>query len=273
MRKRFWPALLAAFVLAGCGSGTYGGGGSTSTTAPATEAPSTSVATTPPLDAIVPPDTDGNFPDDLLVSCGAGSFPIGAIDTLRPLDEADPGGLTEAISPFLESEEGAFWPQNGWQVLHLTEDEALLVAHDETGGLAFMSAEHDGSGWSWAGANGGVEECHLQFVVPEGLNTVDWRLDPDGPPVAADTEELAVILTERECVGGIEIGNRLVEPQIVMTETQVFMAFASHPPEGDAFDCQSNPDTRYVVSLPEPIGERELVEGLDTGIVLDDYVG
>lgn len=273
MRKKVWQALLVVLALVGCGSDSSEEQDPTSTSPPTTQAPPTTATTEPPPEVVVPPDADGNFPDDTLVSCGTVPFPIGAIDTIRPLDDADPGGLAEAITPFLEGEEGAFWPQEGWQILHLTDDQALLIANDETGGLAFMSAANDGSGWTWTGATGGVEECRLQFVVPEGLNTVDWRLDPDAPPLDSDSDEVSVILTERECVGGIELGDRLVEPQIVMTETQVFLAFASQPPEGDAFTCQSNPDQPMIVTLPEPMGDRQLVEGLDTGIVLDDYVG
>jgi hypothetical protein len=57
-----------------------------------------------------------------------------------------------------------------------------------------------------------------------------------------------------------------------MTPTQVFVAFAAQRPEGDAFDCQGNPETAAVVELPEPLGGREIVEGLEIGIDLADYV-
>lgn len=268
--RRSGSAVLAILVVVGCGSFS-----SEEREPPVTSSsdpvPSTS-STTGPLDVIVPPDNEGSFPDDTLVSCGAGTFPIGAIDEIESLENGDPGGLAEAIAPFLEGEEGASWPQTGWQILYMTDDRALLVANDEMTGLAFMNAEHNGSEWSWAGATGGIQECRLQFALPDGLNTVDWRLDPDGPPLDQDAAEIAVILNERECVGGIEIGDRLVGPQVVMTESQVFLAFAAQPPAGDAFTCEGNPDTPFVVTLPEPIGEREVVEGLDTGVVLDDYI-
>jgi hypothetical protein len=57
-----------------------------------------------------------------------------------------------------------------------------------------------------------------------------------------------------------------------MTDTQIFVAFAAERPGGDVFDCQGNPDTPFVVELPEPIGARELVEGMEIGIDLADYV-
>lgn len=112
----------------------------------------------------------------------------------------------------------------------------------------------------------------MEFVVPDGLNTVSWHLDPDAPAIEPSSTSLEVVLNERECVGGQEIGDRLLGPQIVMTESQVFIAFAAEPPPGDAFDCPGNPDMPFTVELPEPIGDRELVEGLETGLILDDYV-
>lgn len=222
------------------------------------------------LDVIVPPDANGEYPDDLLVSCDQGAFPIGALDDIRPLEQADPGGVAEAIAPFLANEEGQNWPQDGWQVLHQTDDRVHLVARSEHDGLAHMYVTYDDSGWTWSGSSLAGDECRLKFVIPEEFNTVEWRLDP--AELSETSTEVAVILNERECVGGIEIGDRLVGPQVVMTATQVFIAFAAERPPGDAFDCQGNPDTDFVVELPEPIGDRELFEGLEIGLTLEDYL-
>jgi hypothetical protein len=81
-----------------------------------------------------------------------------------------------------------------------------------------------------------------------------------------------VLLTERECVSGQEIGDRLVGPQIVMTDSSIRIAFAANPPEGDAFTCQGNPETPFVLELPQPIGDREIIEGYGIGIQLEDYL-
>jgi hypothetical protein len=243
-------------------------------------ATTTSTTASPPVDVIrvgdigiiVPPDGDGFYPDDVQVTCSSGVFPIGALDNIRPLEETDPGGVTEAIAPFLEGEEGKFWPQDGWQILHETDDRVHLIAKTDQGTLAHMQVTAGGSGWTWAGASLAGDPCELQFVVSEELNTVDWRLDPEAEPLSASTVEFGVILTERPCVDGREIGDRLLGPEIVMTETRVFVAFAAERPEGDAFTCPGNPDMPYVVELPEPLGDRELMEGLNVGITLEDYL-
>jgi hypothetical protein len=274
--KAVGVSALAALMVAACGV-SPGVDPETTTTLVAT---TTSTTTSPPPDVIrigdlgivVAPDGNGHYPDDLRVTCSSGVFPISALDNIRPLEDADPGGVTEAIAPFLEGEEGKFWPQEGWQILYETDDRIHLIAKTDQGTLAHMQVSAEGSGWTWAGASLAGDPCELQFVVPEELNTVDWRLDPEGEPLSASTVEFGVILTERPCVDGREISDRLLGPEIVMTETRVFVAFAAERPEGDAFTCPGNPDMPYVVELPQPIGDRELMEGLNIGITLEDYL-
>jgi len=273
-----WTAL-ALFTLASaitaCGAPTVGGSGdATTTTQTDVSTTQTEVTTTASaggtLDIIVPPNANGKLPPDLMVACPNGpAFPASALETIVPLEEADPG-IGDAIGSFLENEEGQFWPQEGWLVLHQDETTAIVVA--EMGeGPAFMQLTKSGTEWEWSGSQSGGP-CPLQYIIPDGLNTVDWRLDDTAPAPAPDDVTVAVLLNERECVSGQEIGDRLLDPQVVMTETQVLIAFASEPPPGDAFDCQGNPDMAYVVELGQPLGERELVEGLSTGVDLEDYL-
>ncbi|HWB87578.1 MAG TPA: hypothetical protein VG872_00035 [Acidimicrobiia bacterium] len=266
--RRIIPWLL---VMTACGMPSQGGGIATTTPPPSTTLPP---ATSPPstsapseLRVIVPPGPDGSLPADLLVGCPNGpSFTLGSLEGMASIAEE----MAHAIRPFLESEEGAYWPQEGWVLLEEDGDEALLVHRDEHG-YAFMSLVREGGTWSWSGASG-TGPCPLQYVVPFGLNTVDWRLDTAAAPPGPESTTVAVLLTERECVSGQEIGDRLVGPQLVMTETALHLAFAAVPPPGDAFDCQGNPETSYTVTLPGPLGERTLVEGLATGLSLDDYL-
>lgn len=278
--RRIRSALVIVVVVAACGASP--GAGVTTITPPEdpTSTDSSSPTTTTPsnvvsvgdLDIIVPPDENGHYPDDLMVSCGgAGVFPIGALEKIAPLEESDPGGVAVAIEEFLASGEGEYWPQEGWHILHATDAEVLLVAR-EGGLLFFMRVSNTGSGWTWSGASGGGDSCPVEFVVPEELNTVSWRLDPDHPEPTAESTDIAVILNERPCVDGREIGDRLLGPQVVMTGSQVFIAFAAERPSGDEFTCPGNPDTPHVVELPEALGDRELVEGLRVGINLDDYL-
>jgi hypothetical protein len=230
--------------------------------------PST-VSASSELDIIVAPGADGRLPADLSVGCKFGPvFQVSDLETIIPLEAGDPGGVAEAIEQFLSSEAGDSWPQNGWQILRQTTDEVLLV-HEQANEMAFMTVKRAADAWRWSSSQLG-DGCPLYYVTPEGLNTVDWRLDPESPVGAGDTT-LAVLVTERECVSGQELGNRLRGPQVVMTDDTLRIAFAAEPPAGDQ-SCPGNPEASATVELPAPLGEREIVEGLTTGLNLTDFL-
>jgi len=221
---------------------------------------------------IVLPDEGGDYPPDLVVGCPGGPrFPISALDGIATIGPDDPDGMLAAIEPFLASGEGDFWPQEGWQLLHQTASSAILVTSSE-GNLAFMYLERRGDQWAWSGSSINDVPCELQYTIPLGLNTVEWRPDPAAPAPGPDTSVLGVLITEGECVSGREIGDRLVGPQVVMTDADVRIAFAAEPPPGDAHTCQGNPESAYLVALPEPLGDRRIIEEMSIGLYLDDYL-
>lgn len=278
---RTW-LLVVGLVVTACGAGSAGEAEqpTTSTVAPTTsmQAPSTSTSSpgfvsTGELNVIVPRDENGEYPPDLIVTCPSGpEFPISALDEINLIGPDDPAGMLTAIEPFLGSEEGQFWPQEGWQLLHQNSQEAILVTPFE-GNLAYMFLDREGDEWAWSGSSINGNPCELQYTIPAGLNTVEWRLDPSATEPAPDTSQLQVLLTERECASGQEIGDRLVGPQVVMTDTEVRIAFAAEPPPGDVHTCQGNPETPHTVELPEPLGDREIIEAMSIDISLEDYTG
>lgn len=222
------------------------------------------------LDIIVPPDEDGSLPADLWVGCRNGpEFQVSDLEQIVPLAEGDPGGVAEAVEAFLSDGEGQFWPQEDWLILRETDNEMLLV-HDDAGNLSFMNVTRVDGQWKWSGSQSGGP-CPLYYLVPDGLNAVDWRLDPTAPPDPGATT-LAVLVTERECVSGMELGDRLLGPQLAMTQDVVRFAFAAEPPEGSGFTCPGNPEIAVTVELPEALGDREIIEGLEIGIELGDYL-
>ena len=53
----------------------------------------------------------------------------------------------------------------------------------------------------------------------------------------------------------------MVGPEIRQLPDRVLVTFAVRPLGGDAHDCQANPPTKVVVTLPEPLGPRVLLDG------------
>ncbi len=180
---------------------------------------------------------------------------------------------------FLDTGEGQHWPQNDWLILHEAGDAVLLVnlrVMDDSGkpldetSVAFMNFERVDGEWRWAGAQSGGP-CRLETSLPDDLNRVDWRIDPSADPLTAASARINVLVTERACASGQAMGDRLLGPEIVMTEDTVLIAFAATAQRGGQ-NCPSNPEQPVVVDLPEPLGDRQVFDGLAVAGYLSDYL-
>ena len=213
-----------------------------------------------PLEVIVTPGPDGTIPSDTVVSCtGGAEFTLAALDTAVSVAEYGDPQLIAELDAFLNGPEGRYWPQNDWYVL--TEDDDHLTAISADGhGAAFMTFEPTRVGWSWAGASG-YSRCRPRVVLPDGLGEVLWRLDPDFDPPTTESTEIHVLVTEQACVGGQAMGDRLLGPQVVETDSTVLLAFAAINLPG-AQACPGNPSTPVMVTLPSPLGDRHIRDGL-----------
>jgi hypothetical protein len=149
-------------------------------------------------------------------------------------------------------------PASGYWLVHRDDQIAEYFARDPAGAdsdFVFASTENQGGVWKNAGWGG----CRPEIVL-EGLNLATWTLDPDVPPLGADATTFAALVTERTCTGGKAMGARLQPPSITYGQTAILVVFAARPLEGDSFDCPSNPSTRVVVQLREPLGKRQLLD-------------
>ena len=184
------------------------------------------------------------------MSCGAEPFPASALDDPIPLVDSDLPGVRRALEKFLATDEGQYWPQDGWMVL--TSDRDVLLVHADAAEVSFIRFTLTGSGWRSDTASSKTT-CTLRSVMPEGLGQVDWRLDRAFPRPGADSTEIHLRVTERECASGQPMGDRLLGPQIVETGQAVLVAFAAIT-QYDGQDCQENPSTPVTVTLPSPLG-------------------
>ena len=290
-------ALLAslALVATACGAGTTGTTTTLNPSPPTTPGTNNSgdepaatttsapapITRTGDLRIIFRPGTTDELPDDLLIGCPNGpTFPASALDSSRPLTGSGLDLVEAAARGFLDDAEGQFWPQDDWQILHETAGIVLLVhitrtdaagaPLDETR-VAHMTIEKTDGEWRWGGASSGGP-CPLRTTIPAQLNTVDWRLDPAWEPLTPASTRIGVLVTERECVSGQAVGDRLLGPEVVMTQNAVLIAFAADPPPGDFQNCPSNPEQAIVVELPKPLGDREVQDGLAVQADLADFL-
>jgi hypothetical protein len=85
-----------------------------------------------------------------------------------------------------------------------------------------------------------------------------WSLAPD-QRVDAETTRLSVLVSRVGCNSGVT--GEVQEPDVRIDEVDVEITFLVRPGEPSAADCQGNVEVPYEVVLPEPLGERRLVDG------------
>jgi hypothetical protein len=237
--------LLAAAILGGCGrpeDATHG-------SSVASESPATSMGE-------APSPTPGAIAD---VSCGGPGFPMSLLDEPGRAETLD-DPAAEALRAHLETSgpDFAWLPDTGWREVVRTDTEVTYVADAAPGSdppYAEVSVMRDGDVWRVAGWG----QCRLQASVGPGLGLASFRVTQDvelGPEVT----EIPVLVTERACNSGQDARGRIVQPRIVLGDQAVTVVFAVRPRGGDQ-DCPSNPETPHLLVLPEPLGDRTLLDG------------
>ncbi len=209
---------------------------------------------TGPLDVI----PDLAVDDPLVICAGAGPFPYSAFTDPVPVDEVDHPAI-DALRRHIDEGLRPRLRDRAWAVLSIEGDVALF-AEFRPRRFEHTTFVHNGDRWvvdGW-GSSGGA--CKPEVALPEGLNLVAARLDPAALPSPADTT-ISLLVTEWACASGREMGDDLLDPQIVETETSVLVAFAAvASPLLD--ECPGNPSTAVTIELQTPLGDRELLDGL-----------
>jgi hypothetical protein len=90
-----------------------------------------------------------------------------------------------------------------------------------------------------------------------------WMLDPAFPPPEASQSKVHVLVTGLACSGGAE--RKLEPPRIQSDEKAVTVTFTVEPLPVGNYTCPGGPGQPYAVDLVEPLGERQLVDGLCLG--------
>ena len=104
----------------------------------------------------------------------------------------------------------------------------------------------------------GMGECQLAPLLDDGSAWVDVSA-PDGG-LDRTTTEPTVDVTERECASGRDPSEFLHDPHVVETDESVTVYWTSEPPRG-AGNCMGSLPVEETLSLDEPLGDRELLDG------------
>jgi hypothetical protein len=197
---------------------------------------------------------DGGPPGFPAAALGA---PTGAEREDHPAAEAlrrraaDPGGAVEV-------------PATGWRILHRSSREVLYACEEEFEEVDEVEVERhlvrvkrarDGT-WKRSVSSHYFESFD---AFREGNYASSWRLDPLADPLAPADTELRVLVTERHCASGRSAEGRIEPPDVFYGADEVrIVAYVTALPGSQR--CPGNPPTPAVFVLPDPVGERRLVD-------------
>jgi hypothetical protein len=99
-------------------------------------------------------------------------------------------------------------------------------------------------------------------TLPADASEAVWHLDPDAPPPGPAATSFVAMVTERACSGGRDISDLLLPPAIQYGEDLVVVSLYVEPRTADAADCIGTLPTRFTIELSEPLGDRQLVDGI-----------
>ncbi len=194
--------------------------------------------------------------EDPLVDCDGAALRLSDLASPRPVESVDDPAVDAFLSD-LADPAGMDLPLDGWVVLGINDEQAVfaLLEPEERW---MVTMEQGSSGWRFGALGGPCDEPRV--ALPEGLEPVSWEVDPESPPPTPEDTVLHLRVMELGCSGGQPIGERLVGPQVVETDTDVQVAFAAQSPGPNS--CPSNPWSSVTVELTEPLGSRTLRDGL-----------
>ncbi|HET9347173.1 MAG TPA: hypothetical protein VFO05_15890 [Candidatus Limnocylindrales bacterium] len=85
-----------------------------------------------------------------------------------------------------------------------------------------------------------------------------WWVDPAAGPLDPATTTIPALIRERECASGQSPEGRVVDPAVFASEDAFLVNVWVRIAPGD---CPSNPEFPIEISLPEPLGDRQLLDG------------
>ena len=163
----------------------------------------------------------------------------------------------QALRDFAADPDGALAvPAGGWRMLARTRQEALFFC-EEDGDNYIVRVRRDRRGrWSYYNSSYYFEALH---AMRDGNRASSWCIDPQAEPSGPAHARLRVLVTEMHCASGRNAEGRIESPDIFYGEDEVRIVAYVTALSG-AQTCPGNPPTPAVFILPEPVGDRRLVD-------------
>jgi hypothetical protein len=199
-----------------------------------------------------------------MATCGGGaleSFPVEWLDWVGPPpgDDAPAAELQRLLDTdrrwggdWIEAARAADW------VLYMVPHYADESPHAYEPSFDYAWIEESDGTWEVTDSGGCQPRPDLDLDPDVGY--AEFRLAPE-ETLAEDTTEVGVLVSELACVGGRDATGRILPPHVFSgAEAVTVVITVRHLPPG-AYTCIEGPPTPFVLELPEPLGDRALLDG------------
>jgi hypothetical protein len=192
-----------------------------------------------------------------LVSCGGPiGFPRSVFDDPNPPTPAPGPQLDAALRAITVF--GMDSDQLRGASLRLAEQDATLTTYlaKIDSGWIYVGIQYKDGDWVPAG----MGDCHPTAVSAAGYGPASWALNPEYAAPSPDTTELQVLVWEMACSGGRPATGRMSSPIVDYGDGTLTMTISVKTMTGPQ-TCPGPPGTPAVVVLPQPLGNRSLLDG------------
>lgn len=177
------------------------------------------------------------------------SGPTGAERGSRPSERA--------LRRFLARDILSWVPKRNWRLVAEAHGRAEFAAGRLRKGLEWMSFQRVKGRWKWQGYSGGCLPSTLRRDQP----AITWDLAEDQPQLTPQTRQVEVHLGPGECNDGRSQNDRLQKPEFREQNGKLIMTLWLRPVGPGFHTCVGVVEPPAVIELPEPLGERELLDG------------
>lgn len=143
----------------------------------------------------------------------------------------------------------------GWRELATTEDEILYAKGRPPQLLTVALRRGRNEKWSVIG----VSNSRPLRAWRQGMRASSWRVDPDFE-IDPGQSELHLLVTEQTQARGVAAEDRMLAPDLYVGAEEVVLRVYVKALEGYAGRTRRY-ETAVTVKLPEPVGERAIVDG------------
>jgi hypothetical protein len=225
-------SMVAAPMVAGCG------------TAPSSAGSVDTVA--------LPPDREAA----LRYTCGGIPFAAAAIEGNSSDELAEDPTAAALRAHLAKADMDIDWlPDSGWTFVGRDATHAEYVTDGGDQGFFSVTLAKEVGPWQVTGWGG----CSPMRVLPEGVGNASWAVAP-GQSIGPATMRFEALVTEQACASGRSSEGRVVGPDILEVDDEMLVTFGVRSLPGDQ-ECPGNAPTRVVIVLPEPLGDRRLLDG------------